>query len=98
VTSDNPRSENPEAIIDEILAGIDADVLASGFIHREPDRKKAIEAAIEAARSNDTVVIAGKGHETEQIIGDRITPFDDRAVARLVLDRRRNDESADGSG
>ena len=98
VTSDNPRSEKPEAIIDEILAGIDGADRASGRIQVEPDRKKAIEAAIEAARSNDTVVIAGKGHETEQIIGDRITPFDDRAVARLVLDRRRNDESADGSG
>jgi UDP-N-acetylmuramoyl-L-alanyl-D-glutamate--2,6-diaminopimelate ligase len=96
VTSDNPRSEKPMSIIDEILAGIDESARSSGRIQVEPDRKKAIEAAIGAAKAQDTVVIAGKGHETQQIIGDRVTPFDDRAVAHMVLERLRDDESADG--
>jgi UDP-N-acetylmuramoyl-L-alanyl-D-glutamate--2,6-diaminopimelate ligase len=97
VTSDNPRSEPPEAIIGEILAGIAGTDRDSGRIHAEPDRRRAIEQAIGAARSGDTVVIAGKGHETYQIIGDRITAFDDRAVARSILERLRHDEGADGS-
>ena len=84
VTSDNPRSEKPEAIIEEILTGMEG---GTAEIHVEPDRRKAIEAAIGIARPSDTVVIAGKGHETYQIIGDRVAPFDDRAVARTALAR-----------
>jgi UDP-N-acetylmuramoyl-L-alanyl-D-glutamate--2,6-diaminopimelate ligase len=76
------------------MAGADR---TSGRIHVEPDRGKAIEAAIGAARSDDSVIIAGKGHETSQIIGDRVTPFDDRTVARSVLARLRGDKGADGS-
>ncbi len=86
VTSDNPRGESPEGIIEEIMKGIRG-VSRPERIHVEPDRGKAIEAAIGSARKADTVVIAGKGHETCQIIGDRVTPFDDRLVARRALGR-----------
>jgi UDP-N-acetylmuramoyl-L-alanyl-D-glutamate--2,6-diaminopimelate ligase len=80
VTSDNPRSEDPRAIIEEILPGAPgADV--------EPDRAAAIELALTVAREGDVVVIAGKGHEPGQEIGGTTLPFDDRAVASDVLRR-----------
>jgi len=80
VTSDNPRSERPEAIIDEILEGAaDAEV--------EPDRRKAIARAIGEAAEGDVVVIAGKGHEQGQQFADGTIPFDDREVAREALRR-----------
>ena len=80
VTSDNPRSERPEAIIDEILEGAaDAEV--------EPDRRKAIAWAIGEAGEGDVVVIAGKGHEQGQQFADGTIPFDDREVARDALRR-----------
>jgi UDP-N-acetylmuramoyl-L-alanyl-D-glutamate--2,6-diaminopimelate ligase len=88
VTSDNPRSERPEAIIAEIAAGIPA---AGAGLDRHatiPDRKAAIRAALEWARAGDVVVIAGKGHETYQIIGSEVLSFDDRAQARAVLAER----------
>jgi UDP-N-acetylmuramoyl-L-alanyl-D-glutamate--2,6-diaminopimelate ligase len=79
VTSDNPRREEPETIIDEILAGMDG---ASGArVLRETDRRTAIGRAICEAGPGDTVVIAGKGHEDYQIIGDTKYPFDDVVVA-----------------
>ncbi len=81
VTSDNPRSERPEAIIDEIVAGGD------GGLEVEPDRRRAIERALEEARPGDVVVIAGKGHEQGQEIAGRRLPFDDRDVAREALRR-----------
>ena len=81
VTSDNPRSENPQAIIDEILAGI------AGDAEVEPDRAAAIALALEGAEEGDVVVIAGKGHEQGQEFADRIVPFDDREVAREALRR-----------
>jgi UDP-N-acetylmuramoyl-L-alanyl-D-glutamate--2,6-diaminopimelate ligase len=81
VTSDNPRSEEPEAIIGEIVAG------AEGDVDVEPDRRDAIARAIEIAREGDVVVIAGKGHEQGQQFGDAIVPFDDRDVAREALRR-----------
>jgi UDP-N-acetylmuramoyl-L-alanyl-D-glutamate--2,6-diaminopimelate ligase len=84
VTSDNPRSEDPEAIIAEILAGIED---RSG-VEVEPDRRAAIALAFERARPGDTVVIAGKGHEQGQEFEDgRKIPFDDREVAREELMR-----------
>jgi UDP-N-acetylmuramoyl-L-alanyl-D-glutamate--2,6-diaminopimelate ligase len=83
VTSDNPRSEDPGAIIDEILAGIDGD---AEIIQ---DRRSAIAHAIEAAEPHDVVVIAGKGHEQGQQFRDRTVPFDDREVAREALRRLR---------
>ena len=81
VTSDNPRTEDSQAIIDEILAGIDGDVEV------EPDRAAAIERGISAAEGGDVVLIAGKGHEQGQEFADRTIPFDDREVARDVLRR-----------
>ena len=84
VTSDNPRSEDPDAIITEILAGIDAD----RTVEVEPDRRTAIAHALERAASGDTVVIAGKGHEQgQEFEGGRKVPFDDRDVAREELRR-----------
>jgi UDP-N-acetylmuramoyl-L-alanyl-D-glutamate--2,6-diaminopimelate ligase len=83
VTSDNPRSENPESIIDEIVAGIPDDDRSR--VEIEADRAAAIRMAIALAEPGDIVIIAGKGHETTQTIGDQIIPFDDREVARAVL-------------
>jgi UDP-N-acetylmuramoyl-L-alanyl-D-glutamate--2,6-diaminopimelate ligase len=77
VTSDNPRSEDPEAIIAEITTGFDMET--------EPDRRRAIERAVALARPGDVVVIAGKGNETGQQFADRTLPFDDRTVAREAL-------------
>jgi UDP-N-acetylmuramoyl-L-alanyl-D-glutamate--2,6-diaminopimelate ligase len=80
VTSDNPRSEEPQAIIDEILAGV------SGPVEVEPDRRSAIEQAIGTAHEHDVVVIAGKGHEQgQELAGGKKIPFDDREVAREAL-------------
>ncbi len=99
VTSDNPRSERPESIIEEILAGMPGsggqDEAGAGRIRVDPDRLRSIEAAIGAARPGDTVVIAGKGHETQQIIGSRVLPFDDREAARAALEKRLGQEGAD---
>jgi UDP-N-acetylmuramoyl-L-alanyl-D-glutamate--2,6-diaminopimelate ligase len=81
VTSDNPRSEDPQAIIDEILTGV------VGPVEVEPDRRKAIELAVEQAGDGDVVLIAGKGAEQGQEFADRKIPFDDREVAREALRR-----------
>ncbi len=85
VTSDNPRHEDPAAIIGEVLGGIDGLEPAGADPVVEPDRRLAIEAAIERARPGDVVLVAGKGHETVQEVGERRLPFDDRAVAAEVL-------------
>ncbi|MBW3613928.1 MAG: UDP-N-acetylmuramoyl-L-alanyl-D-glutamate--2,6-diaminopimelate ligase [Actinobacteria bacterium] len=84
VTSDNPRSEDPLAIIEQVCqgAGGGAPVVV------EPDRRAAIALALERAGRGDVVVIAGKGHETVQITGDQVVPFDDRVVARELLGQR----------
>jgi UDP-N-acetylmuramoyl-L-alanyl-D-glutamate--2,6-diaminopimelate ligase len=79
VTSDNPRSEDPDAIIAEVVAG------APGRLDVEPDRRAAIRRALEAAVAGDVVVIAGKGHEQGQEIDGQALPFDDREVAREAL-------------
>jgi UDP-N-acetylmuramoyl-L-alanyl-D-glutamate--2,6-diaminopimelate ligase len=79
VTSDNPRSEDPLAIIEEIVSGLE------GEPEVVPDRRAAIERAIELAASGDVVVIAGKGHERGQEVGGRVIPFDDREVAGEAL-------------
>jgi UDP-N-acetylmuramyl-tripeptide synthetase len=83
LTSDNPRSEDPAAIIEEIAAGV-VPPPPEGYA-RLPDRREAIHQALDWARQGDTVVIAGKGHEAYQIIGGRVLPFDDRLVAREFL-------------
>jgi UDP-N-acetylmuramoyl-L-alanyl-D-glutamate--2,6-diaminopimelate ligase len=82
VTSDNPRTEDPEAIIAEIVAGAGA---GEAVLTVEPDRRRAIELAIEGARAGDVVLIAGKGHEPGQERDGVVTPFDDRQVAREAL-------------
>jgi UDP-N-acetylmuramoyl-L-alanyl-D-glutamate--2,6-diaminopimelate ligase len=79
VTSDNPRSEDPQAIIDEILAGMD------GGAEVEPDRKAAIARALAQAEHGDVVVVAGRGAEQFQEVGDGKIPFDDREVVRNAL-------------
>ncbi|HET7483201.1 MAG TPA: UDP-N-acetylmuramoyl-L-alanyl-D-glutamate--2,6-diaminopimelate ligase [Actinomycetota bacterium] len=84
VTSDNPRSEDPVAIIDEILEGVVAES-SSGADAVLPDRREAIDHVLRAARPGDVVVIAGKGHETGQEFSDRTIPFDDRVVAGEIL-------------
>jgi UDP-N-acetylmuramyl tripeptide synthase len=99
VTSDNPRSEEPLVIIEQILEGVrqthgveySSLDLKSGFAQKgfvvEPDRRRAIALGIEASRPNDAVLIAGKGHETYQILGDTTIDFDDRQEARRALER-----------
>ena len=89
VTSDNPRSEDPGAIIDEILAGTPSNTVLQGQMEVVPERRDAIGLAVESAEAGDVVVIAGKGHEQGQQFRDRTVPFDDRDVAREALRRLR---------
>jgi UDP-N-acetylmuramyl-tripeptide synthetase len=105
VTSDNPRSEDPLQIIAQILEGArsvceleyEVKQLADGFSRKgyvvEPDRGKAIRLAVAACRPGDTLLIAGKGHEDYQILADRTIAFDDRQVARKMLQEIRCDAS-----
>ncbi len=83
VTSDNPRGENPRAIIDEITKGIEEKEYAA-----ITDRREAIARAIEEASEDDVIVIAGKGHETYQVTGDQVIHFDDREEAELALHKK----------
>ena len=83
VTSDNPRSEAPEAILDEIFAGFSAAGRAKATV--EPDRRTAIRLAIGQGRPGDVILIAGKGHETDQILGGRRIHFDDVEEASAAL-------------
>ncbi len=90
LTSDNPRHENPDRIIDEIQRGITPDTRRGDApLFAIADRRRAIAKAIEVARRGDVVLLAGKGHEKYQVIGDEHVPFDDVAIARELLDRRR---------
>jgi UDP-N-acetylmuramoyl-L-alanyl-D-glutamate--2,6-diaminopimelate ligase len=82
LTSDNPRSEDPMAVIDEALAGV-RETTTECIV--EPDRAAAIRIAIRAARRGDIVLIAGKGHEKVQVLRDRTVAFDDVAIAAAVL-------------
>jgi UDP-N-acetylmuramoyl-L-alanyl-D-glutamate--2,6-diaminopimelate ligase len=83
LTSDNPRSEKPEAILDDIERGV-----RGGQYLRIADRRQAIARAIDEASDDDVIVIAGKGHESYQVIGDQIVHFDDREEAQLALKKR----------
>ena len=83
ITSDNPRMEDPQAIIDEILEGVPDDT--SCKVLSIVDRRQAIETAIEQARPGDVVLIAGKGHEPYQIIGTQKIDFDDRIIAAELI-------------
>lgn len=95
LTSDNPRSEDPERILDEIVRGLDptpepgAPRRSGTPYQRIPDRRLAIERAIRSAQPGDLVLVAGKGHEKYQVIGERTVPFDDVEVARAALAQRR---------
>ena len=80
VTSDNHRTENPDEIIKDIVAGFTNPDSQTIFI--DADRKKAIESAIKTARKNDILLIAGKGHETYQIIGKKKFDFSDKQIAQ----------------
>jgi UDP-N-acetylmuramoyl-L-alanyl-D-glutamate--2,6-diaminopimelate ligase len=84
LTSDNPRSEDPLLIINDVIVGVQR-TKAKLFV--EPDRQKAIEVALDEVRSGDIVLLAGKGHETYQVLRDRTIEFDDREVARAILRR-----------
>ncbi len=86
VTSDNPRTESPEKIIDQVLLGITRDVSVV------VDRRDAIRTAIKDAQPNDVILIAGKGHEDYQILGAQRLPFSDQAEARLALRSREGGE------
>ena len=83
VTSDNPRSESPEQIVDEIIAGIPEG--AECTLNALVDRREAISQACAAARGGDVVLVAGKGHETTQVIGDQVLDFDDCQITRETL-------------
>jgi UDP-N-acetylmuramoyl-L-alanyl-D-glutamate--2,6-diaminopimelate ligase len=83
LTSDNPRGERPEAIADAVLQGLRD---SSAAVTVDLDRRAAIRRVLSEARPGDVVVIAGKGHETTQVIGDRTVPFDDRVIARQELE------------
>jgi UDP-N-acetylmuramoyl-L-alanyl-D-glutamate--2,6-diaminopimelate ligase len=85
LTSDNPRSEDPLLIINDVIVGVQR---TKTKLFVEPDRQKAVEVALDEARSGDIVLLAGKGHETYQVLRDRTIEFDDRAVARRVLSQR----------
>lgn len=84
LTSDNPRSEDPEQILDELAAGAHQHA-DNATVVREPDRRSAIAAALAEAADGDVVLIAGKGHETGQEFADHTVPFDDRLVAAELL-------------
>jgi UDP-N-acetylmuramoyl-L-alanyl-D-glutamate--2,6-diaminopimelate ligase len=87
VTDDNPRTEDPDAIVAAVVAGIE-DARASGAateVRIERDRRRAIGIAIASAGPDDVVVVAGKGHETGQEVSGIVRPFDDRAVVASLL-------------
>lgn len=84
VTSDNPRNEDPDAIIDDIVAG-----MPPGSFERQEDRRAAIQLALESAAADDVVLIAGKGHETYQIRGSVAHPFDEKEIVGELMAVRR---------
>ncbi len=86
VTSDNPRHEDPLAIIEDIVRGMGGADDAQRF-EVEPDRRRAIARAVELAAPGDSVLVAGKGHEDYQLVGDQVLPFDDRIVAAEELEK-----------
>jgi UDP-N-acetylmuramoyl-L-alanyl-D-glutamate--2,6-diaminopimelate ligase len=86
VTSDNPRTEDPQSIIDQICAGLSKDSAVEVVV--EADRRRAIERIVSDARAGDVVLLAGKGHENYQIIGAEKRHFDDAEEATRVLQSR----------
>ena len=90
-TSDNPRTEDPQAIIEDIVSGMSS---GAGRFEVEADRRAAIARAIAQAKPGDSILIAGKGHEDYQLVGDQVLSFDDRIVAAEELARAFGDEPA----
>ncbi len=88
ITSDNPRGEDPDEIIKDILSGIDEESIKSSKVFVEPDRKRAIFFAVERANENDIILVAGKGHEEYQIIGNKVIPFSDRRTILEALEKK----------
>jgi UDP-N-acetylmuramoyl-L-alanyl-D-glutamate--2,6-diaminopimelate ligase len=86
VTSDNPRTEDPDTIIDQITAGM----TPSRFL-RVTDRRTAIRLALESAEQGDLILLAGKGHETYQIVGTNKHDFDERVIVQELLERKRRE-------
>ena len=84
VTSDNPRTEDPDAIITDVEQGMGS---ASHF--RMVDRREAIGVALDAGRSGDTILLAGKGHETYQVVGTTKLPFDEREIVNEIVSGER---------
>ena len=80
VTSDNPRTEDPEVIIEDVVAG-----MGEAAFHRLADRREAIAAALAEARPGDLLLLAGKGHETYQVVGPERLPFDETAIVRELM-------------
>jgi UDP-N-acetylmuramyl tripeptide synthase len=92
VTSDNPRSEDPQAIITHILPALSGHV----SLYQQVDRALAIDTAVVAAADTDVILIAGKGHEDYQEVAGQRRPFSDRAQARAALTQRRSATPAQG--
>ncbi|HEY3697735.1 MAG TPA: UDP-N-acetylmuramoyl-L-alanyl-D-glutamate--2,6-diaminopimelate ligase, partial [Spongiibacteraceae bacterium] len=84
LTSDNPRSEDPQRILDDIVAGIDA-TFVEEKVAIDSDRATAIASVVQKAQAGDIVLLAGKGHEDYQLVGKEIRPFNDVVVARAAL-------------
>jgi len=89
VTSDNPRTEDPEAIMDDLVAG-----MGETPFHRITDRRAAMAAALEEARPGDLLLLAGKGHETYQVVGRERRPFPEAQIVRELLGRGREEEGS----
>ncbi|MNJ66686.1 UDP-N-acetylmuramoyl-L-alanyl-D-glutamate--LD-lysine ligase [compost metagenome] len=85
VTSDNPRTEDPDAILEDIKQGLLQEHVAEDRYELIVDRHEAIQKAIEMSSHGDVVLIAGKGHETYQLIGNKVLDFDDRKVAKEAI-------------
>ena len=88
LTSDNPRSENPQVILDEMKGGISKESWMKKEIFEILDRRQAIEKLIAVAEPGDVLFILGKGHEGFQYLGEKKVPFDDREVAKECLKRK----------
>ena len=85
LTSDNPRSEDPLRVINDVAVGLQR---VNAKYRVEPDRERALAIALDEARAGDIVLLAGKGHETSQVLKDRTIEFDDREKAREILRRK----------
>jgi UDP-N-acetylmuramoyl-L-alanyl-D-glutamate--2,6-diaminopimelate ligase len=91
LTSDNPRSEDPLRIINDVAVGLQK---VNAKYRVEPDRTRAIEMAIDEAAPGDIVLLAGKGHENYQVLKDRTIEFEEREIVRRALQRRGYSKSA----